>query len=97
MRRRVALLGEAGAILAGACARVGPVSRPSQDGATRIYWVAELQFQAPADWRADGGPREVKLVSPAGDARLEVRATATPGPAAACLSGAEEALARGAA
>jgi hypothetical protein len=59
--------------------------------------VAELHFEVPADWRADGGPRQVKLVSPGGDALLEVRATAVPGPAAACLTEAEKALARGAA
>jgi hypothetical protein len=87
----------AGAVLlASACARVNPVSRPSPDGASRIYSVAALDFEAPADWRADGSGRQVKLVSPGGDALLEVRATAVPGPAATCLSGAEEALARGA-
>ena len=96
MRRAPLVLGVAAALLAGACARVTPVSRPTPDGAGRIYSVAELEFQAPADWRADGSPREVKLASPAGDAVLEVRATAVPGPAGACLSRAEDSLARGA-
>jgi len=80
MRRAPLVLGAAAALLAGACARVTPVSRPTPDGAGRIYSVAELEFQAPADWRADGSPREVKLASPAG----------------ACLSRAEDSLARGA-
>jgi hypothetical protein len=95
MKRALFTMGMASALLASACARVGPVSRPTPDGASRIYSVADLEFQAPADWRADGNPRQVKLVSPGGDALLDVRATAAPGPAAACLSGAEEALARG--
>jgi hypothetical protein len=93
---RLTRLGAAAALLASACARVSPVSRPSPDGASRIYSVAGLNFEAPSDWSADGSPRQVKLVSPGGDATLEARATAVPGPAAACLSGAEDALARGA-
>jgi hypothetical protein len=97
MRLRTATGVAAASLLAGGCAGAGPVSRPSPDGAFRIYTVAALQFQAPSDWRADGDPRQVKLVSPEGDARLEVRATAASGTAAACLVGAEEALAKGAA
>jgi hypothetical protein len=96
MRGTIPILGAATALLAGGCAGAGPVSRPSPDGASRIYSVAELQFQAPASWKAEGGPRQVKLVSPGGDAVLDVRATAVPGPVADCLSGAEEALSRGA-
>ena len=94
---RIGWLGAAAALLVSACARVSPVSRPSPDGASRVYSVAGLDFEAPAGWSADGSPRQVKLVSPGGDALLEVRATAAPGSAATCLSGAEEALSRGAA
>lgn len=98
MRRTPVLrLAALAALLAGACARVGPVSRPTPDGGGLVYSVAALQFQAPADWRADGTPRQVKLVSPSGDALLEVRASTVGGPAGACLSDAEEVLARGAA
>ena len=97
MRGRLARLGAVAALLVSACARVSPVSRPSPDGASRVYSVAGLDFEAPAGWSADGSPRQVKLVSPGGDALLEVRATAAPGSAATCLSGAEEALSRGAA
>lgn len=93
---RIGRLGAAAALLVSACARVSPVSRLTPDGASRIYSVAALDFEAPADWHADGSARQVKLVSPGGDALLEVRATATPGPVAICLSGAEDALARGA-
>jgi hypothetical protein len=96
MRRSPVLRAALLALLAGACARVSPVSRPTPDGDARIYSVADLQFQAPSDWRADGGARQVKLVSPSGDALLEVRASAVAGTASACLSNAEEVLARGA-
>jgi len=84
------------ALIAVSCARVGPVSRPTPDGTGRIYSVAALSFEAPASWRADGDPRGVKLSSPKGDARLDVKATAAPGPLAACLAGAEESLENGA-
>ncbi len=84
------------ALLAASCARVAPVSRPTSDGSGRVYAVAALTFEAPATWRADGDPRSVKLTSPAGDARVEVKVTAVPGSAASCLAGAEEALERGA-
>jgi len=94
---RIGWRGAALALVVIACARVSPVSRPSPDGASRVYSVAGLDFEAPAGWSADGSSRQVKLVSPGGDALLEVRATAAPGPAATCLSGAEEALSRGAA
>jgi hypothetical protein len=97
VRRSPIRLAALAALLAGACARVGPVSRPTPDGGGLVYSVADLQFQAPADWRADGTPRQVKLVSPSGDALLEVRASTVAGPSAACLSDAEEVLARGAA
>ena len=85
------------AILATACARVGPVSRPSPDGTARIYTVGGLSFEIPASWSSDGDPRRVKLASPGGDARVEVKASTVPGTAAECLAGAEEALERGAA
>lgn len=85
------------AILAAACARVGPVSRPTPDGTARIYTVGGLSFEIPASWSSDGDPRRVKAASPGGDARVEVKATSTPGSAAECLAGAEEALERGAA
>jgi hypothetical protein len=96
MRRSHALatLAAVAALGAGGCARVGPVSRPSPDGTARVYAVAGLTFEAPADWRADGEPRKVKITAPAGDAVLEVKATAVAGPTAACLAGAEEALAK---
>jgi hypothetical protein len=84
------------ALVAVSCSRVTPVSRPTPDGSGRVYSVASLSFEAPASWRADGDPRSVKLTSPAGDARVEVKATPVPGPAPACLAGAEEALERGA-
>jgi len=96
MRRRFSGL-PALAILAASCARVGPVSRPSPDGTARIYTVGGLSFEIPATWRADGDPRRVKLASPGGDARLEVKASPAAGSAAECLAGAEEALERGAA
>jgi hypothetical protein len=85
------------ALVAISCARVSPVSRPTPDGKGRVYSVAALSFEAPAGWRADGDPRSVKLSSPTGDARVEVKATAVPGPPDGCLAGAEEALERGAA
>jgi hypothetical protein len=96
MRRLLATAALA-ALLAGACARVSPVSRPTPDGASRVYSVAELRFEAPADWRADGGARQVKLVSPDGAAMLEVKAAPVAGSASACLDQAEESLSRGAA
>ena len=96
MRGRIAVA-SALAILAVSCARVGPVSRPTPDGMARIYTVGGLSFEIPASWSADGDPRRVKLVSPGGDARVEVKASAAPGSAAECLAGAEEALERGAA
>lgn len=83
-------------LVAASCARVGPVSRPTPDGMGRIYSVASLSFEAPASWHADGDPRNVKLSSPKGDGRVDVRATAAPGPVAGCLAGAEEALENGA-
>lgn len=96
MSRRIA--GAAAlAILAAACARVGPVSRPTPDGKSRIYTVGGLSFEIPASWSSDGDPRRVKLTSPGGDARMEVKASTTPGTPAECLAGAEEALERGSA
>jgi hypothetical protein len=86
----------AGALLAASCARVGPVSRPTGDGASRTYEVAALRFDAPATWSAEGNARAVKLTAPGGDALLEVKATASRAPAAECLAGAGEALEKGA-
>jgi hypothetical protein len=87
----------AAALLGVACARVGPVSRPTPDGAGRVYSVAGLDVEAPASWRAEGDPRKVKLTSPSGDALLEAKATAVAGPSDRCLEGAEDALVRGSA
>jgi len=92
VRRAVAA---AGALLAASCARVGPVSRPTGDGASRTYEVAALRFDAPAAWSAEGNPRAVKLTAPGGDALLEVKATASRAPTAECLAGAGEALEKG--
>jgi hypothetical protein len=86
----------AGALLAASCARVGPVSRPTGDGASRTYEVAALRFDAPAAWTAEGNARSVKLTSPGGDALLEVKASPSPAPAADCLTRAAEALEKGA-
>jgi hypothetical protein len=90
-------VGAAAALLAASCARVGPVSRPTPDGAGRVYSVAGLDFEAPSSWRAEGDPRKVKLTSPGGEALVEAKATAVAGPADQCLAAAEEALVRGAA
>ncbi len=79
-----------------ACARVAPVSRPSPDGASRIYTVAALSFEAPAAWAAEGDSRKVKLTAPGGAAVVEAAVSEAPGPAAACLERAGEALERGA-
>jgi hypothetical protein len=57
--------------------------------------VAALSFEAPADWRAEGGPRNVKLTSPGGEVVVEAKATAVPGTPAACLAGAGESLEKG--
>lgn len=86
------------ALLAGlaACARVGPVSRPSPDGTSRIYSVAALTFEAPSTWSAEGDARSVKLKAPGGDAVVEARASAVPGADAGCLEKAGQALERGA-
>ena len=97
MSRSIAVRAAAVALLAASCARVGPVSRPTPDGAGRVYSVAGLDFEAPSSWRAEGDPRKVKLTSPGGDALVEATATAVAGPADQCLAAAEEALARGAA
>ncbi len=97
MRRGIAAGAVVAAFVAASCARVGPVSRPTPDGAARIYSVAGLSFEAPAGWRADGDPRKVKLTSPGGEALVEVKATPVAGPAAECLAGAEQALVRGSA
>jgi hypothetical protein len=97
MSRRIAAGAAMAALALASCARVGPVSRPTPDGAARIYSVAGLSFEVPAGWRADGDPRKVKLTSPGGEALVEVKATAVAGPVADCLAGAEEALERGAA
>ena len=97
MSRRIGAGAVMAALAVASCARVGPVSRPSPDGAVRIYSVAGLSFEAPAAWSADGDPRKVKLASPGGEAVLEVRATAVAGPVDDCLVGAGEALERGAA
>ena len=91
--RRVAVA--ALALAASACARVAPVSRATPDGAARVYSVAGLSFEAPSDWRAEGGPRNVKLTAPGGEAVVEAKATAVPGTPAACLAGAGESLERG--
>lgn len=97
MSRRIAGGAVLAALVAASCARVGPVSRPTPDGSARIFSVAALTFEAPAAWTADGDPRMVKLISPGGEAVVEVRATAVPGSSADCLARAGEALARGAA
>jgi len=97
MRRRIVVGAAMAATLAASCARVGPVSRPTPDGAARVYSVAGLSFEAPASWSADGNQRKVKLASPGGEAVMEVKATAVAGTAAECLAGAGEALDRGAA
>jgi hypothetical protein len=91
---RPALLAAAGVALGG-CAGPAPLSRPTPDGTGRVYEVAALRFEAPRSWRAEGDSRRVKLTAPAGDATLEVRATAVPGPVDACLEGASRALEKG--
>jgi hypothetical protein len=96
MRRRAVALALLGG-LAASCARVSPVSRPTPDGASRVYAVGGLRFEAPASWTADGDARQVKLVAPGGDAVVEVKATAVKGKSADCLASAEAALGRGAA
>ncbi len=95
MRRGLAGAALVAAGLAASCARVSPVSRPTPDGAARVYAVAGLSFEAPASWSADGDARAVKLRSPEGDAVVEVKATAVKGPAADCLAAAGAALERG--
>ncbi len=98
MRRAsiAAAAGIAGAALGG-CASTGPVSRPGPDGATRVYEVAALRFEAPSSWRAAGDSRKVKLTAPPGDATLEVRARPVQGGTEACLEDAARALEQGAA
>jgi hypothetical protein len=85
-------------LLAGlaSCARVGPMSRPSPDGTSRIYSVAARTFEVPSTWRAEGDARSVKLTAPGGDAVVEARASAVPGASAGCLAKAGQALERGA-
>jgi hypothetical protein len=97
LSRSIAIGAAAAALLAAACARVGPVSRPTPDGAGRVYSVGGLDFEAPSSWRAEGDSRKVKLTSPDGEALVEAKATAVAGPADQCLAAAEEALVRGAA
>lgn len=98
MRRAslAAAAGLAGAALGG-CATTAPISRPAADGASRVYEVAALRFEAPADWRAAGNERKVKLTAPAGDATLEVGARAVAGGTEACLEAAARSLEEGAA
>jgi hypothetical protein len=97
LSRRIAVGAAAAALLAASCARVGPVSRPTPDGAGRVYSVARLDFEVPSSWRAEGDSRKVKLTSPGGETLVEAKATAVAGPADKCLAAAEEALLRGAA
>ncbi|MBS1108156.1 MAG: hypothetical protein H6Q88_148 [Anaeromyxobacteraceae bacterium] len=97
MSRRIFVGAAMAAMLGASCARVGPVSRPTPDGSARVYSVAGLSFEVPASWSADGNQRKVNLVSPGGEAVMEVKATTVAGTTADCLAGAGEALERGAA
>ena len=77
----------------------GPQARPSATEGFTVYTVGRLSFEAPASWRATGSARQVLLVSPADDARIDVQQVEGAPQASdeACLARAQEALTRGAA
>lgn len=70
-----------------------PVGRPSGRVGWLAYELGDLSFEAPADWRASGGERRMKLAAADGRAQVEISYPATPYPdERACLAAAEEKL-----
>ncbi|MFT3915887.1 MAG: hypothetical protein QM704_17785 [Anaeromyxobacteraceae bacterium] len=91
------------AALAG-CASVARIfeSPPAPEPATREGWVAyrvaDLRVEAPAAWRASGGPRALTLEEPDGQAKLAVSVSEERfQDAKACLAAGDASLQRGAA
>lgn len=99
MRSRAssAALVVAGLLAVAGCAGIGaPAGQPSGREGWLVYTVGDLQFEAPATWRARGNAGNLTLEAPDGNAKLQVtRAETSFGSEGACLAQAEDQLRRG--
>jgi len=93
-----ALLALAGCASIGRVFEAPPPAEPAGREGWVAYQVAALRVEAPAGWRASGGPRALTLDEPAGQGKLTVSVGDEPfSDAKACLAAGEVSLQRGAA